>query len=119
MASNIIEIKDLGEKHPSEIIKFWFDLTGNTAFQGSSAETIDENATWRVVTTSDTSTDLSSSMVNTSDYDNTLKRIAVEIQAGTDGISYYVIGLLQVASDRKYVVAGKLLVTDHGIDVSF
>ena len=117
--ANVIIRENLGEQHPSEVVQYTFDLKQNSAFVGTSAETLDENAVWRVVKSDALTTDLSSTMVNASAYNNTLKTISVEIQAGVDGSTYYVAGLVTVASDRKYIVIGKLKFENKLISVAF
>lgn len=117
--SNVIRREDLGEQHPSEVVQYTFDLRHNSAFVGTSAETLDENATWRVVDSTDLTTSLHSTMVAASAYDNTAKTISVTLQSGTNGRTYYVAGLVQVASDRKYMVLGKVRFDNKDMSVSF
>lgn len=117
--ANIIARENLGEQHPSEIVKYNFDLTQNEAFVGTSPETIDESATWRIVTSSALSSDLSGVMVHATDYNNTNKTVSVELKLGTHGVTYYLAGLLEVASGRKYIVIGKLKFNNKSISVSF
>lgn len=115
--ANKVKISDLGEKEQAERLKFWFDLTGDSAFVGTGAETIDENAAWYVTTTDARSVNIPS-LVAAYDYDNTNKKIAVELAVGgTVGTSYYVKGLLIVASDRRYVVVGRFTVVQKGATV--
>lgn len=117
--SNVIVAIPLGKQHPNEIVKYTFELSNVSAFTGTNPETLTASASWKVVTTSDTDSDLSATMVHATDYSNTTnqKSVSVEIKNGTDGTSYYVVGLLTVSSGRKYFVAGKLTFTDIGIDI--
>lgn len=120
--TNVIQRKDLGEIHPAERVKFWFDLKGYSAFDPSNpdgAETLTAGPSWKCVTTADTSTDLGGTIVQSTDYDDATKRVAVEVASMTDGNTYYLIGLLTVSSSRKYIVVGKVKCTDHGINVTF
>ena len=113
--ANIISRESLGEQHPSEIVQYTFDLTENDAFVGSSAETLDESATWRIIKSTALTSDLSSTMVHSTAYSNTNKTISVKIKLGTTGSVYYLACLLEVASGSKYVVIGKLKFTDKSV----
>ena len=113
---NSIVIAELGEKEKAENVKYWFDLTGDSAFTGSSPETLNANAAWYLTTVDAPSTNIPS-MIAANDYDDTLKRIAVQITGGTTGTSYYVKGKLTVSSGRIYVVVGKVKIVDKGVQV--
>ena len=117
--AKIIAVENMGEQHPKEIIKYNFDLTQNDAFVGTGAETIDETATWRVMESTALASDLSGSMVHATDYNATNKTVSVEIKLGVDGTTYYVAGLLEVASGRRYIVIGKLKFKNKSISVAF
>ena len=110
-----MEIVDLEEKHPSEIVEYQFDLAKISAF-GSNADILDQNAAWYVYDTDDLTTNLASTMVYGYDYNGAQDIIKCTVQAGTSGKTYYLVGKATiVASGRVYLVIGKFYVTSQGI----
>lgn len=110
-----LQVIDLEEKHPSEIVEYQFDLSKISAF-GSNADTLDQNATWYVYDVDDTTTNLASTMVYAYDYSAANDIIKCTVQAGTSGKYYYLVGAATIAATgRKYVVIGKFYVRSLGI----
>jgi len=113
-----LTITDLEDKHPNEIVPYELSLRKNSAFM-KQGEVLDQDASWYVYDTDDLTTNLSGTMVYAYDYDATNHVLKADIQGGTNGQIYYLVGLATIsATGRKYVVIGRFRVTNKGVAIA-
>lgn len=111
----MVQIIELEEKHPSEVVEYQLDLSKNTAFS-SGSDTLDQDAAWYIYDEEDKSTNLAATMIEAYDYVAASDIIKCTVKLGTNAKTYLLVGIATIsASSRAYIVIGRFKVRSLGL----